>query len=121
MDMMLWAWKRAQCSPWLCYELSGIWEERNSPHLDSSWLVQGTQNRAQFSNWLCYELSGVCKTKPPPLAKGRKPGPAFQAVDPKEAEMEKMLAGMKVAHTPQSGTCVCPGNPVLCTHALGHS
>lgn len=70
-----------------------------SPDLDSCSSLQGSQNRAQFSNWLCYELSGVCKTKPPPLAKGRKPGPAFQAIDPKEAEMEKMLAGMKVAYT----------------------
>lgn len=65
-------------------------------------VMQGKQNRAQFSNWLCYELSGVCKTKPPPLAKGRKPGPAFQVVDPKEAEMEKMLAGMKVAPSDQT-------------------
>ncbi len=45
---------------------------------------------------MCYDLSGVCKSKPPPLPKGRKPGPAFEVIDPKEAEMEKMLAGMKV-------------------------
>ena len=66
--------------------------------LHHSWrsLMQGTQNRAQFTNWLCYELSAVCKSKPPPLPKNRKPGPAFEAIDPKEAEMEKMLAGMKV-------------------------
>ena len=67
--------------------------------MSSCWLKQGKQNRAQFSNWLCYELSALCKSKPPPLPKGRKPGPAFQAVDPKEAEMEKMLAGMKVNRT----------------------
>ena len=57
--------------------------------------LQGKQNRAQFTNWLCYELSGVCKSKPPPLPKDRKRGPAFEVMDPKEAEMEKMLAGMK--------------------------
>ena len=68
-------------------------------------MVQGKQNRAQFSNWLCYEASGLCKSKPPPLPKGRKPGPAFQAIDPKEAEMEKMLAGMKVAHTASIYIC----------------
>lgn len=64
-------------------------------------MVQGKQNRAQFTNWLCYEASGVCKSKPPPLPKGRKPGPAFQVIDPKEAEMEKMLAGMKVLSSTQ--------------------
>ena len=74
--------------------------------LDRALVVQGKQNRAQFSNWLCYEASGLCKSKPPPLAKGRKPGPAFQAIDPKEAEMEKMLAGMKVAHTSRICTCL---------------
>ena len=57
--------------------------------------LQGKQNRAQFTNWLCHELSGVCKSKAPPLPKDRKRGPAFEVMDPKEAEMEKMLAGMK--------------------------
>lgn len=66
-------------------------------------LWQGKQNRAQFANWLCYELSGACKSKAPALPKSRKPGPAFEAIDPKEAEMEKMLAGMKV----------CPQWPLL--------
>lgn len=59
--------------------------------------MQGKQNRAQFTNWLCYELSGVCRSKPPPLPKSRKPGPAFEPMDAQEAQMEKMLAGMKVS------------------------
>ena len=62
--------------------------------------LQGKQNRAQFTNWLCYELSGVCKSKAPPLPKDRKRGPAFEVMDPKEAEMEKMLAGMKACLSP---------------------
>jgi hypothetical protein len=57
--------------------------------------AQARQTRAQFSNWLCHEASGVCKAKAPPLPAGRTPGPAFEVIDPKEAELEKMLAGMK--------------------------
>jgi len=57
--------------------------------------AQARQTRAQFSNWLCHEASGACKAKPPPLPPGRAPGPAFEVIDPKEAELEKMLAGMK--------------------------
>ncbi len=58
--------------------------------------TQARQTRAQFSNWLCYEASRACAAKPPPLPAGRAPGPAFEVIDPKEAELEKMLAGMKV-------------------------
>ncbi|KAK9833297.1 hypothetical protein WJX81_004369 [Elliptochloris bilobata] len=60
-------------------------------------LFQAKQTRAQFSNWLCYEASAACAAKPPLLPAGRAPGPAFEVLDPKEAELEKMLAGMKDA------------------------
>lgn len=56
--------------------------------------------RAQFSNWLCYELTKACAQKPPPLPKDRKPGPPFQVIDPQEAQMQKMMAGMKVGGPP---------------------
>lgn len=58
--------------------------------------MQGKLGRAQFSNWLCYELTGACTKKPPPLPKDRAPGQAFQVIDPQEAQMQKMMAGMKV-------------------------
>ena len=63
-------------------------------------MAQAKQTRAQFSNWLCYEASGACAAKPPPLPAGRAPGPAFEVIDRQEAELEKMLAGMKVGHKP---------------------
>ena len=94
-----------QCSEW------AVLQGALKADLDRALVMQGKQNRAQFSNWLCYEASGLCKSKPPPLPKGRKPGPAFQVIDPKEAEMEKMLAGMKVAH--KTRICIC-----LYTHAV---
>ncbi len=53
-------------------------------------------SRSQFSNWLCYDVTGACKQKPPPLPKDRAPGQAFQVIDPEEAQMQKMMAGMKV-------------------------
>lgn len=69
--------------------------------------AQARQTRAQFSNWLCYEASAACAAKPPPLPAGRAPGPAFEVMDRQEAELEKMLAGMKVgAHN----LCVFPRN-----------
>ncbi|BDA49948.1 hypothetical protein COCOBI_15-0760 [Coccomyxa sp. Obi] len=58
-------------------------------------LWQDKMSRAQFSNWLCYELTKACASKPPPLPKDRKPVPAFQVIDPQEAQMQKMMASMK--------------------------
>ena len=58
--------------------------------------LQGNMNRAQLTKWLCQELTRSCRAKAPPLPRDRKPGPEFQAMDSKEAEMQKMLAGMKV-------------------------
>ena len=58
--------------------------------------LQGNMNRAQLTKWLCQELTRSCRAKVPPLPRDRKPGPEFQAMDSKEAEMQKMLAGMKV-------------------------
>ncbi|EIE23021.1 hypothetical protein COCSUDRAFT_6458, partial [Coccomyxa subellipsoidea C-169] len=58
-------------------------------------LWQGKMSRSQFSNWLCYDVTGACKQKPPPLPKDRAPGQAFQVIDPEEAQMQKMMAGMK--------------------------
>jgi hypothetical protein len=58
--------------------------------------MQDELSRGKFSNWLCYTVTKVCKGKTPPLPKDRKPGPAFEVMDEQEAQMEKMLAGMKV-------------------------
>lgn len=58
--------------------------------------VQDKLSKGQFSNWLCYTATKACKGKTPPLPKDRKPGPEFVPMDPQEAQMEKMLAGMKV-------------------------
>ena len=85
--------------------------------------LQGKQNRAQFTNWLCHEVSGVCKSKPPPLPKDRKHGPAFEVMDPKEAEMEKMLAGMKACLSSSSErACALPSScdpvPGVCLEVL---
>ena len=76
-------------------------------------VAQAKQTRSQFSNWLCYEASGACAAKPPPLPAGRAPGPAFEIMDRQEAELEKMLAGMKVcgrdAPRPYVGDCCVQG------------
>ncbi len=61
--------------------------------------MQGHMNRAELTKWLCQELTRSCRGKVPPLPRDRKPGPEFQAMDSKEAEMQKMLAGMKVSCT----------------------
>ena len=58
--------------------------------------AQGKLSRAQFSNWLCYDLTDACAVKPPPLPKDRPAGQPFQVIDPQEAQMQKMMAGMKV-------------------------
>ena len=74
-------------------------------------IAQAKQTRAQFSNWLCYEASAACAAKPPPLPAGRAPGPAFEVMDRQEAELEKMLAGMKVG---RKAFCVMTEPPLLC-------
>lgn len=58
-------------------------------------LWQGKLTRAQFTKWLCKEATSSCKQKPPPLPKDRPVGPAFEAVDPEEIKMQKMMAQMK--------------------------
>lgn len=58
-------------------------------------LWQGTMSRAQFTKWLCKEATYSCKRKPPPLPKDRPAGPAFEAADPEDLKMQKMMAQMK--------------------------
>ncbi|PSC76262.1 DUF3456 domain [Micractinium conductrix] len=58
-------------------------------------LFTGKKNRAQFNNWLCYELTGVCKSKPPPLPKGRTPGPAFQPKGEGDADLDRVMGQMQ--------------------------
>jgi len=53
-------------------------------------------NRAQFTNWLCRSLTSSCKGKVPKLPAGRKPGPPFTVLDEQQAQLQKMMAGMKV-------------------------
>ncbi|KAK8610392.1 hypothetical protein V6N13_081550 [Hibiscus sabdariffa] len=48
-----------------------------------------------LANYLCKGLTKACKTKPPPLPKGRTPGEPFVPKPTKEAEMEKMLRSME--------------------------
>ena len=59
--------------------------------------MQGTMTRAQFTKWLCKEATSSCKRKPPPLPKDRPAGPAFEAADPEDLKMQKMMAQMKVS------------------------
>lgn len=87
-----------------------VWSTSKKAHLGSMWssckhlacsqdayrAAQGKQSRSQFSNWLCYEATSTCKSKPPPLPKDRKPGPAFEVGDPQEMQMAKMMDSMKV-------------------------
>jgi len=54
-------------------------------------------SRAQFTKWLCKEATYSCKRKPPPLPKDRPAGPAFEAADPEDLKMQKMMAQMKVS------------------------
>ncbi|KAL3151089.1 hypothetical protein ABBQ38_012958 [Trebouxia sp. C0009 RCD-2024] len=51
--------------------------------------------RSQFTNWLCGQLTKSCKTKPPKLPADRKPGPPFTVLDEQQAQLQKMMAGMK--------------------------
>ncbi len=53
-------------------------------------------NRAQFTNWLCRSLTSSCKGKVPKLPADRKPGPPFTVLDEQQAQLQKMMAGMKV-------------------------
>ncbi|GMI94869.1 Sensitive to Salt1 [Hibiscus trionum] len=48
-----------------------------------------------LASYLCKDLTKACKTKPPPLPKGRTPGEPFVPKPTKEAEMEKMLRSME--------------------------
>lgn len=54
-------------------------------------------NRSQFTNWLCRQLTKSCKGKAPKLPRDRKPGPPFTVLDEQQAQLQKMMAGMKVA------------------------
>ena len=69
-------------------------------------VVQGTMSRAQFTKWLCKEATSSCKRKPPPLPKDRPAGPAFEAADPEDLKMQKMMAQMKVS------VPACPFGPM---------
>ena len=59
-------------------------------------VMQLKLNRSQFTNWLCRQLTKSCKGKPPKLPADRKPGPPFTVLDEQQAQLQKMMAGMKV-------------------------
>ena len=67
-------------------------------------------NRAQFTNWLCRSLTSSCKGKPPKLPADRKPGPPFTVLDEQQAQLQKMMAGMKA-----SSACMHICVAALCT------
>ena len=75
--------------------------------------------RAQFTKWLCKEATSSCKRKPPPLPKDRPAGPAFEAADPEDLKMQKMMAQMKVSALTQPFAPVALAKPILL--ALGGS
>lgn len=59
--------------------------------------LQLKMTRSQFTNWLCGQKTTSCKTKPPKLPADRKPGPPFTVLDEQQAQLQKMMAGMKVS------------------------
>ena len=75
---------------WLSHHLA------RSCRLSLAVRMQTKLNRSQFTNWLCRQLTKSCKGKPPKLATDRKPGPAFTVLDEQQAQLQKMMAGMKV-------------------------
>ena len=62
-------------------------------------LLQLKLNRSQFTHWLCRQLTSSCKGKTPKLPADRKPGPPFTVLDEQQAQLQKMMAGMKVSST----------------------
>ena len=66
-------------------------------------LLQLKLNRSQFTNWLCRQLTSSCKGKTPKLPADRKPGPPFTVLDEQQAQLQKMMAGMKVSGTDTKG------------------
>lgn len=60
-------------------------------------VLQSKLNRSQFTNWLCRQLTTSCKAKTPKLPADRKPGPPFTVLDEQQAQLQKMMAGMKVS------------------------
>lgn len=67
--------------------------DRDTDLAEELWKLQ--MNRAQFTNWLCRSLTSSCKGKPPKLPADRKPGPPFTVLDEQQAQLQKMMAGMK--------------------------
>ena len=66
-------------------------------------VLQLKLNRSQFTNWLCRQLTSSCKGKTPKLAADRQPGPPFTVMDEQQAQLQKMMAGMKVSGTHPDG------------------
>ena len=66
-------------------------------------LLQLKLNRSQFTKWLCRQLTSSCKGKTPKLPADRKPGPPFTVLDEQQAQLQKMMAGMKVSGTDTHG------------------
>ena len=50
----------------------------------------------------------------------RKPGPAFEAIDAQEAQMQKMLAGMKARACPLPDLACCPSRSPACNDTGPH-
>ena len=70
---------------------------RNSAKSSLFVVLQSKLNRSQFTNWLCRQLTPSCKAKTPKLPADRKPGPPFTVLDEQQAQLQKMMAGMKVS------------------------
>lgn len=67
--------------------------DRDTDLAEELWKLK--MNRAQFTNWLCRSLTSSCKGKVPKLPADRKPGPPFTVLDEQQAQLQKMMAGMK--------------------------
>ncbi|KAL0028267.1 hypothetical protein WJX79_006072 [Trebouxia sp. C0005] len=67
--------------------------DRDTDLAEELWKLK--MNRAQFTNWLCRSLTSSCKGKVPKLPADRQPGPPFTVLDEQQAQLQKMMAGMK--------------------------
>lgn len=67
--------------------------DRDTDLAEELWKLK--MNRAQFTSWLCRQLTKSCQGKPPKLPADRKPGPPFTVLDEQQAQLQKMMAGMK--------------------------